>query len=210
MVNQSLELTYSQPVRLSQVLADSNNALGYSPYSLGAVLTNPKKQDITERLKQQVFSELDNLATVEAVELKSQLEKLTYVAREFISLDQDVVRIKRKQNPMLEGHYHLRVSQMPSTIQVVGLIPRPQSLVLQTGDSVERYLEPLECFNAGDMDRPYIIQPDGEVMHANLSYWHGRHYYTAPGALIYIGFKANPELNNQVAELLRYAVKNNE
>ncbi|SON51023.1 capsule biosynthesis GfcC D2 domain-containing protein [Vibrio tapetis] len=208
LVNQGLELTYPISVRLEQALNDTHKVLGYSPYALGAVLTNPSKQNDVIELKQQVFSQLDDLASAESTELKTQLSTLNYVAREFIHLDLDWVRVKPKHDPLLNGTYQLRIGKMPTTFQVMGLLPKPQSIDLKGNVHLGSYLEPLEHFKAGDINHPYLIQPDGNVIEANLSYWHNERYYPAPGALVFIGYKNNPELNQQIAQLLRHAVKN--
>lgn len=208
LVNQGLELTYPASVRLEQTLNDTHKVLGYSPYALGAVLTNPSKQNDVIDLKQQVFSQLGDLATAESTELKAQLSSLNYVAREFIHLDLDWVRVKPKHDPLLNGIYQLRIGKMPTTFQVMGLLPKPQNINLKGSVHLDSYLEPLKHFKAGDLNHPYIIQPDGKVIEANLSYWHNEHYYPAPGAIVFIGYKNNPELNQQIAQLLRHAVKN--
>ncbi len=208
LVNQSLELAYPSSVRLEQVLNDTHKALGYSPYALGAILTNPNKQDDVIELKHQVFSQLDDLATAESTELKAQLLSLNYVAREFINLDLDWVRVKPKYDPLLSDAYQLRIGKMPTTFRVIGLLPKSQDIELKGSTHIDHYLEPLEHFKAGDINHPYLIQPDGSVIEADLSYWHGERYYPAPGAIVFVGYKNKPELNQQIAQLLRHAVTN--
>lgn len=213
LVNQELELTYPSSVRLEQVLNDTHKVLGYSPYALGAVLTNTNKQSDVVALKQQVFSQLDELANAESTELKAQLSSLNYVAREFINLDLDWVRVKPKHDPLLGGAYQLRIDKIPTTFRVIGLVPKQQSISLEgislkDDKHLDSYLEPLEHFKSGDISHPYLIQPDGHVIEANLSYWHEERYYPAPGAIVFIGYKNAPELNQQIAQLLRHAVTN--
>ena len=214
----SLNLNYQQPVRLSQVLTDSESWLHKenknATFWLAAQLLQVNKNSQIIQLKENILA---TLAVLSAEYPKSKL-KAEYLStfindsqfnyRYFISLDNDLVRITAKNNPLLEGKLKLLTPKRINKIRVVGSSEPSQTTELIAQASIDDYLKNISLPKNSNTSLVYIIQPDGAISKKNNAYWKKDAAFFAPGATLFIGFRSLPSkyarLNDQISELLRY------
>ncbi|WED24140.1 capsule biosynthesis GfcC family protein [Vibrio sp. JC009] len=214
----SATLVYKEPVRLSQVLSETNayiykNKLT-APYWLGAQLIEPAKNSQIEVMKKKVLEKLNYLSryhtgsTFKADLLSDLLNKAKFGYRHFIPLDNDLIRLKLSLNPVLEGVYSLISPPRTNNIFVVGTTTSLAAFKLKGHQPLNTYIEQASLPQNSNDKSIFIIQPDGALSVISDSYWKNQTVFLAPGALLYIGFEDLPErmsgLNREIAELLRY------
>jgi Capsule biosynthesis GfcC len=179
----------------------------------GAVIAEKQATAVAQQQKKTLLVQLaalaaeqdgDDAAAVNAV--RQQLQALNVTGRQFVSLDPDRVRLGRRANPPLEGHYSLWVGQQPSTLAVFGLVSRPGSVAFTPGKPVADYLDEMSLLSGADRSYAWVIYPDGRKEKAPVAYWNKRHIEPMPGSIIFVGFadslwtKKYDDLN---ADLLR-------
>ncbi|MDG3088670.1 capsule biosynthesis GfcC family protein [Vibrio hannami] len=216
--NSSLKLSYEQPVRLSQVLTDSNLVVlkqgKVTPYWLGAQLFEPSQNEEIKRLKTIVLEKLEYLAkyypesTFKADLLTSLLKKANFGYRHFISLDNDLVRLEPELDPILSGKYRLVIPNRENDVLLVGTIQPLASEPLNPELKPADYFIDHSLPKNSDTEQLFVIQPDGSITSYAQEYWRPGSIYLAPGSILYTGFKSLPSehanLNQQVAKLLSY------
>ncbi len=219
-----LQLSYSTPVRMKQVLSDS---LTHLP----AFLANDVKTDsriywtgaaifraFPHPQQHAVVTQLNQLATYwhneqqqpqqqAALNLSQQIEQLITGERIFTSLDYDNVRLNKQANTLITYNLTLILPPRPEQILVLGALDKPVWAKWHTRFDAEAYLKqskPLS--NANDNDA-WVIQPDGTVEQHPIAYWNRDHHDIAPGAVVYLGFSSLPKsfetLNEDIINLLR-------
>lgn len=214
----SLNLTYPSPVRLSQVLSDTQASIqtkgNFSVFWLAAQLLEPNKNEQVTVLKNELITQLTRLSQtkpktkVKADQLIKFIHANDFNYRHFISLDNDFVRIQPQLDPLLEGHFILKTPGRSDQIRIVGGKEINQRVEQIAQRSIADYLKSIPLPDTSNTSFVYIIQPDGVVNRASNVYWQHTATFFAPGATLFIGFDALPtqfaSLNQQIADLLRY------
>ncbi len=210
LVNQHVALNYPAATRLDVILRDSQKQLGDIPYYLGAKLVSTSQQAKVQSKYQHVITQLDKLATPQAKMVKQQLNQFQFVGRELLELDYDKIRLKEPKNPLLHGQYQLYLTGATNTllhkVWLLGLITEPKQIELLPNQDLDIYLEQINAFDEAETKRPFVIQPDGKIKQPNISYWKPERVYLASQAMVFIGFETQAVLNQDIANLLRYAV----
>ncbi|MDN3679497.1 capsule biosynthesis GfcC family protein [Vibrio tapetis subsp. quintayensis] len=210
LVNQHVVLSYPAATRLDVILRDSQKQLSGIPYYLGAKLVSASQQAKVQSKYQHVIKQLDDLATPQARMVKQQLDQFQFVGRELLELDYDKIRLKEPKNPLLHGQYQLYLTGKSNTLRhkvwLLGLITEPKQVELLPNQDLDIYLDQMNTFDEAETKRPFVIQPDGTIKQPNISYYQPGRVYLAPQAMVFIGFESQTALNQDIANLLRYAV----
>ena len=213
-----LKLTYSQPVKLNQVLTDTQNLKLQQPkplpFWLAAQWIEPAKNTIIQKQKQKLIGKLEKLTAQDkdsrhkAQSLINTLNREAFNYRHFISLDNDWVRLRDNENPLLSGYYQLITTPRINKVRVVGVQSTLYTIDLIEHGTIDQYLEQMAIPENSDIRQVTVIQPDGALIMADNTYWNTTPVFIAPGATIFIGFDSLTDefenLNQQIAELLRH------
>ena len=185
-----LKLTDAE--RLVDLVAQPRLANSWWP---GAVIAERQATAAAEQRHQALLGRLAALAADEggdegaAIEaLRRQLAAMVVVGRQRVPLDPDVVRIRPRANPPLQGAYSLWVGPQPATITVVGLISRPGKKTFTPGRDVADYLDEMSLLSGADRSYAWVIYPDGREQKVPVAYWNKRHVEPMPGSTIFVGF----------------------
>ncbi|MEJ2767029.1 capsule biosynthesis GfcC family protein [Photobacterium sp. MCCC 1A19761] len=216
---QQLQLRYTQPIRLNQILEDSRQNLhrmtkdaAPSPiYWLGASIHLNRIPPGKER----VMSQLQALAQHWQGENKNavfllieRLQSLTFQQRVFSMVDYDQIRITPSLNPLITENMLLILPPRPKDILVLGAVSSPQQIFWRERTSAREYLTQLSLLDNPENSEVVVIQPDGIVEHHPIAYWNHEHRDIAPGATLYLGFQNLPSgfasLNEDIINLLRH------
>jgi hypothetical protein len=213
-----VDLNYSQPVRLNQVLSDTHAYITSNghpqPFWLAAQLIDPARQQQLEDNKKQILEKLEYLAayypqsTAKADALTTLIKHNSFNYRHFIPLDNDLVRLQAKLDPLMQGQYRLQAPPRSDKIRIAGSSGAHTALDFIEHATLDDYLDKLALPDNSNTRQLFIIQPDGEIIVADNAYWNGKQVYLAPGAILFSGFLSLPgeysKLNQQIAELLRH------
>ncbi|BDU38881.1 capsule biosynthesis GfcC D2 domain-containing protein [Vibrio nigripulchritudo] len=205
--NQQVNLSYMVPARLSQVISDTQAQSTDNLFFPAAVLASHSKQKEVDTLRHSISKQLTRKNSDYSSKVLNQLTDFQFVGREWVSTDFDELRLKPELNPLLSGSYDLYVSSRKNTVKIVGYVKNSGPLLMSSSQDLTHYLDSVEVLEEGNLDQVYLIQSDGSVIKTELGYWQPKRYYLSPGAKIFIGSKNNPNLNKEIAELLRYAVE---
>lgn len=202
--------TLTDAAHLADLVAQPRLASSWWP---GAVIAENQATAVAQQQKQALLAELATQASDESGDaaaaitaLRQQVQALNITGRQLVSLDPDKVRIGRRNNPPLEGHYSLWVGQQPTTVTIFGLVSRPGKTTFVAGKDVASYLDDMSLLSGADRSYAWVVYPDGRKQKAPVAYWNKRHIEPMPGSLIFVGFadslwtKKYDELN---AALLR-------
>ncbi|MGL4726659.1 MAG: capsule biosynthesis GfcC D2 domain-containing protein [Scandinavium sp.] len=202
--------TLTDAAHLADLVAQPRLAKSWWP---GAVIAEKQASAVAQQQKQTLMAELAALAADESgdeaaaiASLRQQLQAVSVTGRQFVSLDPDRVRLGRRANPPLEGHYSLWVGQQPSTVHIFGLVSGPGKVAFTPGKDVASYLDAMSNLPGADRSYAWVIYPDGRREKAPVAWWNKRHIEPMPGSIIFVGFadslwtKKYDDLN---AELLR-------
>ncbi|MGF1878021.1 capsule biosynthesis GfcC family protein [Photobacterium frigidiphilum] len=215
-----LQLSYSAPVRLKQVLSDS---LTHLP----TFLANDVKQDqriywtgaalfqaFPHPQQHAVVTQLNQLATFwhgeqqqAALNLSQQIEQIVTGERIFTSLDYDDIRLNKQANTLITDDLTLILPPRPERLLVLGALDKPIWAEWQTRLDAEAYLKQAKSLSNANNSDVWVIQPDGTVEQHPIAYWNREHHDIAPGAIVYLGFSSLPKgfetLNEDIINLLR-------
>ncbi|MBD1558485.1 hypothetical protein HC752_16235 [Vibrio sp. S9_S30] len=204
--NQKLNLNYTMPSPLSQVIADTQAQNKETLFFEGAVLASATQQAKVDSQKHALFKRLTRENSEQTLYLLNQLKALHFVGREWVNLDYDLIRLKPELNPLLSGSYDFYVSPRRNQVRILGQLKQPASFPLLDTQDITAYLDDIELSAFGDLDQVFIIHTNGDVIQAQLGYWQPERYYLSPGAMIFIGSRNAEQTNKDIAQLLRYAV----
>lgn len=213
---QQVNINYSSPVRLDQVLTEVNKHIDLPIYELGSQLFVKRESNETKKLLDKTMKELAQLAKMHpdsgASSVHWQLRESMFGQRVFIPLELDEVQTQDRMNPLLNESYQLYVTARPNSITLVGLVNNTKQLTFKAHATLDDYLE-LTRYSVLPNANPnvaYVIQPDGQVNEVPYGYWNYEPRYFAPGAVVFIAFDSLPKqylhLNEAVIELLRHKV----
>lgn len=219
---QGLRLDYQQPVRLEQILKDtqlqiSNQKIKLEP--LQAQLFDKQKQSQIDAQKRDVLDSLERLhrekPQLGANKVIAQIDAAKFKYREFTSLDYDVVQSRLKQNPLLDGEYQLSVSTRNPNVYFFGAVKKVEQVRHRARWFLADYFNALGSLklDAADTGTALVIQPDGHIDTATYGSWNFKPHFMAPGAMVFVPFESLPSayasLNQDIAQLLRHKVMNN-
>lgn len=220
---QSVRLDYPKPTRLETVLQDARAQAAKTKTPLESVqaqLFSLDKQPQIEEQKSRVIAQLNALHQEEpdlgANLLLKQIQQSTFQYREFTSLDYDVVQYKYGTNPLLSGDYQLNIGPRNSSVVFMGAIKQAELTPHRARWFLADYFKSLGelRLDSASPSIAWIIQPDGNVQQAYYGLWNFQPHFIAPGAIVYVPIKSLPSefesLNQDITELLRHKVKNNE
>lgn len=216
---QQLQLSYAQPVRVSQILEDSrqnihriteNSETGPIYWPGASFYLNQTLPDQSQVISQlQALSEQwqgEQQTTVLA--LNKLLKNQIFQARIFSAVDIDQVRITPSLNPLISEDMLLVLPPRPTSVLVLGAVHSPQQLLWQERTSAREYLSQLTVLDNAENSNAVVIQPDGTIEHHPIAYWNHQHRDIAPGATLYLGFQSLPSgfesLNQDIINLLRH------
>lgn len=184
--------TLTDAAHLGDLVAQPRLANSWWP---GAVIAEKQATAVAQQQKQDLLAQLAALAADESGDdaaairaLRQQLNALNITGRQFVSLDPDSVRLGRRSNPPLEGHYSLWVGQQPTTVSVFGLISRPGKTAFVPEKDVAAYLDGRDLLSGADRSYAWVVYPDGRSEKAPVAYWNKRHIEPMPGSIIFVGF----------------------
>jgi hypothetical protein len=216
--NLNIDLNYHQPIRLSKLLSDTQNIIqeksGDTPFWLMAQLLQNDKNNQINELKNKILAKLKMLSLdhprskVKAELLFTFINQNDFNYRYFITLDNDLVRIQTKHNPLLKGQLTLLTPSRVNGIRVIGISHPENPTALIEQNAIDDYLNAYSLPPNSNTELLYIIQPDGVVIKNKNAYWNKKLAFFAPGASLFIGFKSLPNeyegLNDEIADLIRY------
>ena len=188
--NDPIKLTGAE--RLVDLVGQPRLAESWWP---GAVIAERQATAVAEQRHQALLTQLGTLAAEEGGDdgnaiqsLRRQLEAIKVVGRQLVPLAPDVVRIRPRTNPPLQGEYSLWVGQQPSTVNVVGLISEPGKKTFTPGRDVADYLDDMSLLSGAERSYAWVIYPDGRTQKVPVAYWNKRHVEPMPGSTIFVGF----------------------
>lgn len=178
--------------RLVDLVAQPRLAESWWP---GAVIAERQATAVTEKQHQALLAQLGSLAVEEGGDdgaaiqaLRRQLEAIKVTGRQLVPLDPDVVRVRPRTNPPLQGEYTLWVGPQPSTVTVVGLITGPGKKPFTPGRDVADYLDEMDLLSGAERSYAWVVYPDGRTQKVPVAYWNKRHVEPMPGSVIFVGF----------------------
>ncbi|HKS34941.1 MAG TPA: capsule biosynthesis GfcC D2 domain-containing protein [Enterobacteriaceae bacterium] len=178
--------------RLVDLVAQPRLAESWWP---GAVIAERQATAVAEKQHQALLAQLGSLAAEEGGDdgaaiqaLRRQLEAIKVTGRQLVPLDPDVVRVRPRTNPPLQGEYTLWVGPQPSTVTVVGLITGPGKKPFTPGRDVADYLDEMDLLSGAERSYAWVVYPDGRTQKVPVAYWNKRHVEPMPGSVIFVGF----------------------
>ncbi len=219
-LERQLQLSYSTPVRLKQVLSDSlihlptflandvkqDSRIYWTGAALFQAFPHPQQQAVVTQLSQLATHWQDKQQQA-ALNLSQQIEQLTTGERIFTSLDYDDIRLNKQANTLITHNLTLILPPRPKQILVLGALEKPVWAKWKTRFDTEDYLEQSKPLSNANNSNAWVIQPDGTVEQHPIAYWNREHHDIAPGAIVYLGFSSLPKgfetLNEDIINLLR-------
>jgi len=215
----TIQLTYAQPVRLEQVFNDVQNhqASPVAPiFWTGSALFVQHQDNELKQKKQSVITALEQLALQKErdqqsiLSLKKRVLAVQLSKRIFQPLDPELIRIQPSLNPLLDGRYLLSLPSRPDSVLTLGAVKQPINILWQERADTNYYLNQAQVTTDANKDYAWVIQPDGEVQKHSIAYWNYQHRDIAPGAIVYLGIDGLPSkfnrLNQDIIQLLRNRV----
>ena len=204
-----VNLKYSKPVRLEQVLADvAKHRHQSSPndYLLNNALFNLDKQRLANNKKQSILNKINSLQKNEPQLrhslglLYDQVKSWEVSYREALVLDLDAVLLKPSLNPMLEGQYRLTYPKRTDSISLEGLFFTPHRAVLLPDKTVNNYVNTTLRLSSSNNSYVWIIYPDGNYQKVGYTYWNDEHTPIPPGSSLFLGFNSTSTELQQLEE----------
>lgn len=120
--------------------------------------------------------------------LKEEVAKTTFVGRLAISLDSDLVRLKKSDaNILLKDGDTLYVPEREDSIVVQGEVLNPNALVYNPSYNIEDYIERAGGLkNSADKNNIFVVHANGEAEGIKSSYLFGSMTHVGPGDLIVV------------------------
>ena len=209
----ALTLNYNTPVRLAQVVSDSleQRTLSTPPYWLGSSLSTitvpATKSILIKQLTQLSKQHRDDVAVSLSFSNTAQwLQQHIKTQRLPVAIDIDKVRLNKKDNPLLNGQYQLRLANRPTSVIIIGAIKKPQQLDWQPRMAAKEYVAQVTPIDIAANSYVTVIQPDGVIQQHPIAYWNNSHNDIAPGAIIYLGYQSvfhdYSKLNHDISSML--------
>jgi hypothetical protein len=174
--------------RLSDwLLRQPNSALSYST---GLQWQVPGERETQAKLKRNLLAELNASTQVPAparANLSKLLEALPVTGRVPLRMpNARWLQAHPKQDPVLVADHTIVLPNRPNTISV--LMPSGVFCTVshRPGAQARNYLQACEPSNLGNIDRAFVVQPDGVVLNYGVAIWNQEaQAELAPGALVW-------------------------
>lgn len=110
-------------------------------------------------------------------------------------------------NPLLEPGDHIIYPRRANQVTVLGAVQHDCVLDFVPARDPLDYLADCESADGADVNRLYLIQPNGEVQSIGAAYWNAEDSWAAVGALLYVPFEPtffgnSSEFNTEMATWL--------
>ena len=205
--------------RLDQFYARSN-----MPHDIdwnSALITSPAAQQQFELQSHALKSKLDRLENhwlrqnesglAHSVrQLKHELFQFPVAGRIKAELDPDMIRLRAEFNRPLIGSYSLYEASHNTSLYLLGLMNAKAAVALQSGWSIEQYVNNTGRLSGADNSVGYLIEANGQWQKVPLALWNKNHIEPAPGATMFIGFEPSllPDNMSDLNELIADYIAN--
>ncbi len=133
--------------------------------------------------------------------LQAQLNQWQLAERITIALDYDAATVQSALNPRFDnGSYRIQLKRRPVVVHIAGAVKRALSVPHSSASHVSVYTQDHQFSYAADTSRLAIVQPDGRIVIAGISYWNSEHIEAMPGAQLLVLFK-EPLFDQRFARL---------
>lgn len=193
--------------RLNEVLAPvALQDNWYWPAAVLYQLNSDEPEQLRRQLLQQIaeikqYNATDTALVATLQSLERQLKSWRLAKRITMSIDYDFARIRPELNPRFDdGAYLLQLKLRPAIVYPFGAVHSDITLTHRGAAAVADYLtsaRPTASANAAEL---IVLQPDGKVKTAGVSYWNHTHTEAMPGAQLFIPLKS--QLFNSQLEIL--------
>ena len=211
-VVQASQLTPIEGERLSDwMLRQPSSSL---TYLTGLQWQVPAEREVQAKLKRNVLQELNALQKVSSTaktNLSKLIEALPITGRISLSMpDARWLQAHPKEDPILKTDHTVVWPNRPTTVSVL-----MQSGVLCTvthmpGAQVKNYLKACVPSQYENIDRAYIVQPDGMVLNYGIALWNQEaQAELAPGALVWAPSRASEYSANFSLNLAKFLATQN-
>jgi len=149
--------------------------------------------------------DMDQIATIRA--LVTQLKTARAIGRITVEADPSILSQDPEQDILLESGDKIFIPRRPLTVRVGGEVLSPASLQFRKGKSADTYID-----EAGgptyfaDLDRAFVVYPDGSAQPLSISAWKQRITMIPPGSTIIVPRDPKPydflESAEQITQIL--------
>ncbi len=143
---------------------------------------------LAETMRQEDKDKKPDIGQVTAAQaLISQLKEAKAVGRITVEADPDVLTTDPEQNILLEGGDKIYMPRRPLNVRVGGEVLSPASLQFRKGKDADTYID-----EAGgttyfaDLDRAFVVYPDGSAQPLSVSAWKQSVTMIPPGSAIIV------------------------
>ncbi|WP_198679644.1 YjbH domain-containing protein [Aliidiomarina minuta] len=220
-LNDQVELSWQEPVRLSQALTESvQHVEGHDVYWPGVRLVN-STDNSAEALKTQALEDLDllhsywqqrgkeNKARV-VLALRAQIQSLEVATQPYSDIDIASSRQFIGSNPLLkDADYRLVLPPRTEQLLVLGAVAEAGAYQLQGGATASQYLAKLLATDGllKGYDRNSATLVRGQQVHQiDWAYYNREGFEAMPGDILWLPLRGLPRrfsgLNQDIAELL--------
>jgi polysaccharide biosynthesis/export protein len=143
---------------------------------------------LSEAMKGDDKDKKPDIAQVNAAQaLITQLRDAKAVGRITVEADPDILSTDKEQDILLEGGDKIYIPRRPLNVRVGGEVLSPASLQFRKGKNADNYID-----EAGgttyfaDMDRAFVVYPDGSAQPLSVSAWKQSVTMIPPGSTIIV------------------------
>ena len=143
---------------------------------------------LAEAMKQDDKDKKPDMTQVSAAQgLISQLRDAKAVGRITVEADPNILASDKEQDILLEGGDKIYIPRRPLNVRVGGEVLSPASLQFRKGKNADNYID-----EAGgttyfaDMDRAFMVYPDGSAQPLSVSAWKQSVTMIPPGSTIIV------------------------
>jgi len=124
--------------------------------------------------------------------LLGQINEWQLADRVQIEIDFERARYSLAHNPQFEaGEYLLTLSERPKSLFIFGAVATPKSIVYEDNQCIQETIKGIQRYVGADLDKVFIISPDGKIAPATIAYWNKRCVVAMPGSSIYVPLQEN-------------------
>ena len=184
--------------RLSDWLQRQSNSA--PSYSTGLQWQVPGEREAQAKLKRNLLAELNASTHVTAsarANLIKLLEAMPVTGRVPLSMpDARWLQAHPKQDPVLSADHTIVLPSRPTTVSVLMQSGVFCTVSHRAGAQVKNYFNACEPSQVGNLDRAFVVQPDGAVLNYGVAIWNQEaQAELAPGALVWA-----PSRNSKFSE----------
>lgn len=153
-------------------------------------------------LATEISQQTDDASLSESLALlQAQVNSWQLADRVTIVIDYDAATAKPALNPRFDsGRYVLQLSRRPVMVHIGGAVKRSITTTHLSASPVSAYAVNTVMTTGADRSQLAVVQPDGRIVKAGISYWNENHVEAMPGAQLLVLF-AEPLLDKRFATL---------